>query len=275
MSALDAISNFFSKASENSGQQSQAPTQAQTPPTNSAAIPAPAQQGTTTPGNLGTQQLPGDPNGGFQKSDPAGTADVSKQQNQQSPSDILATLYQTKDTGEIDLNKPFFQIDPAQFQTQLDQLDFTKNIQAEKVQAALSGDAAALMEVMNTVARSAVAASADLTSQVSNKTAALAVEATRKQVLPESLKRQRTVDTLETEEAFKNPIVRTLAEDLTKRYQQQYPQATHGEIAQFVRQSLSEVSGALGGTSSPAPKTVSTQHRDPGSAWASFFGQDS
>lgn len=134
--------------------QQQAP---QAPQVNSNGSAGPAGQQQNGPANPGAapqnmQNQPGQP--------PAG--------GPQNPLDQFVGIFQPRAADpnaqkQPSLNDPFLgPIDPVAFKQQVSQANFAANIPQERMQAALSGDVNAFSEVINTAAREAFSAAAQL-----------------------------------------------------------------------------------------------------------------
>lgn len=109
-----------------------------------------------------TGNLPGNGNGG-----PASKAAGQPPANSNAQLDGFMSLMTPKPVkpGETPpANKGIFgDVDQAALQTQIKSTKFVDNIAPDRVQAALGGDQAAFMEVLNTVAQNAFAANMNLT----------------------------------------------------------------------------------------------------------------
>lgn len=231
----------------------------------------------------------------------APTGDATQQQNQnqqqqqqQEPKSPLADFTDFwKDTPLADGEQaqpnwddpssivPGMKIDPKKMFEAAQRIDFAKVMPAEKVKAALAGDAVAFGDCMNAVVHSAYANMAMSTSRI--------VEASLKQMapklfaaLPSHIRKHVVSDTVNTDNPiFQDPAVAPMLEMVKSQMQMKFPKASAKEISDKAKQYVSGFAETVtksgkAGTAANNPRTgkplekKGTGNED----WSDFFVGD-
>ena len=211
---------------------------ANTPTANPAVNPAPT--GSAQPGGLpGTKQTA--------QTDANGVVP-----NSNDPLSFLKGQEKIWDTVEVDpkvaAEKDIFaNFDPAKVMQSAGQVDFTKVLKPEILQAAIAGGEdgmKALVSGLNTMVQNSYGRSA-LTTK------ALVQEALQKQqdqfmgMLPELIRKTSAMDSLQEDPVFADPAVQPLVGMLVERTMQKNPNTSQQDAEKIVREYFTGLSAAL------------------------------
>lgn len=247
MSIMDMFKNLGGAAAQQQQQQQQQPVQ--TPQNNPAGVtPQPGQQ---------------PPQNGFQA--PEGNKEVS-------PLDAFNELWKNDPNQNAEQFNPsnLFQLDPAKINQALQQVDFTKSIAPDELQAVAAGGEAA------------VAALANILNKASRETMGAATTATAKMIEAAMTKAQGSLDStiknqvkmqqvssqlLDNNPALAHPAVAPVVELMKQQFTQKFPNATPQEIANMAKQYVSDMAGAFAGK--PTQTEDASTNKEPD--WNAFF----
>lgn len=211
------------------------------------AAPASAAPATGAPGPAGTPAAPAPP------ADPVAAA-VSQL-------DQFKTLWQTPVDAEgkpiqqpaDPFSQPILKLDPKVVLEQVNKLDFTANIAPELTTKALSGDPAALAEIINAATRNAVSSVTLNSANLVN--AALAQQAERfKQSLPQHIKSVQLSQTQSENPVLQHPAVQPMIESMKQAAFMKDPTANPADIQRSVESYVLGIAKALQDSSPDAVK---------------------
>ena len=164
-------------------------------------------------------------------------------------------------------------VDPQALMKAAQQVDFTKMIPADLMEKVQKGDAAALLQVINTVGQGsyaqATAANAKIVEAALNRQA----EKFMSEVLPQVLKQHQIGTQLAAENPlFNNPAVAPMLDMVKQQLTIKFPSASPQEITSKAQEYLTgfaaEIAGSQGKQLSDIPKPSSGSG---GTDWEKFF----
>lgn len=174
----------------------------------------------------------------------------SQQQSQQQPQSIFGNVPQ------------------EQIQQQIKSANFTNGIDQAKVQAALSGDSAAFMEVLNGVAQQAFAAS----FQASQGMVEHGVSTGRKQLegsldshFKNYMLKQQTPSS--DNPALQHPVGKAFLQSISQQIANANPRMSPAEVAKAAEQNFTEFAKML----APQQQQPSSQSSQPAQDWTSYL----
>lgn len=125
---------------------------------------------------------------------------------------------------------PYLTLDEGKLQQGLRQVDFTRGLNPELIQKAMSGDAASFMEVLNHTSRESFAQATRL--QAATTESALHKQGDRvKEYLPDAMKKSNLASQPISNPALDNPAVQPLLQVLRGQIAQQNPNMSPQDIA--------------------------------------------
>ena len=175
-----------------------------------------------------------------------------QQQNQKSPLEELEELFNNATNGtpnpndpngqqQDDPNAPLFDlnnVDKVREILQKQNFVSGENVQ-DLMQKAMGGDAEAMMNLLNTVARNTMVENARFNGAMGNQMAAEIISRIEKQ-LPNKLREYRTQETVgSANELYQNRAVRPIVDSLRQQFMQKYPDATPQQVSQAVDKAFS------------------------------------
>jgi hypothetical protein len=184
----------------------------------------------------------------------------------------LFKVDEKKDDGKPDPNAPLFNIDPAKMKDEVAKINFVQHPEmAEKVQAAMKGDASAMLEVINFAAQQSFMRAAQLSASTSER-AARTVQERMQQELPNHVRRISSAEALsEVNPVFDHPAMKPMVDAVRAQFESKFPDAAPREIAKMVNGYLGDVSTQL-----TQKKDPTTDHRKVDGSnddFVDFFGQ--
>ena len=258
MSFLSSIKNFATGGQQQQSNGSQQQQQQQQQP-----------QGGQNGNNL--------PTGQGQQFDPnASPANPNQQVNGSNtpvdPSDLWNKMWDTTNDGEKAQTPPQLNIDPSILNEVSGKLDFMQGVDPALMQKATSGDAQALIDIMQHVARGAYRNSLSHSGKLTNEFIGQR-EAFSGQKLPSLIKSQLTDSLLQGEGGKAPPFVQKQMQDLAKRMQQANPDATPAQVKQSVQEYIQQLyQFAGGGQGSNGGQSDQNQNVQQGTDWDKWFG---
>ena len=252
---------------------SPAPAPAPSPSATAAATGAPGQSQTSNPTV---------PSSATQQSDGTMPAIPAAAEGDKSPLDSYSKLWEAKDTSSTRADLvPVINTDPAALMQGARNIDFTKAMDGTKVEAAMKGDKAAFMEVINSAAQAGYAQSAATTVAVVKEALRQQAEGFETKYAPDMLRRQSVQSQISSSVQIANdPAVAPMMALVTKQLMAQFPTASAEEIAAHANKYLDGVAQAVvasqGGKIQTAeqlkPPLGSTTRVD--TDWEKFFELD-
>lgn len=142
-----------------------------------------------------------------------------------------------------------FDNDYNKYRSVVDKHDFVGDVTPETMQQIMNGDTKALSDLLNNVARSAVASASFMSSTVAKKGYEEQLGRFRESELPGLLKNhsfeQGWANT--KDDVLKHPAVQGIVRTKQDEFMQQYPDAPFSDIQEMVREYLKDVAGAFAG----------------------------
>ena len=190
---------------------------------------------------------------------------------QQNPLDNFMNLLTPKEGSQQQQQQPqsiFGNVPQEQIQQQIKSANFTNGIDQAKVQAALSGDSAAFMEVLNGVAQQAFAAS----FQASQGMVEHGVSTGRKQLegsldshFKNYMLKQQTPSS--DSPALQHPVGKAFLQSISQQIANANPQMSPAEVAKAAEQNFTEFAKML----APQQQQPSSQSSQPAQDWTSYL----
>lgn len=172
-------------------------------------------------------------------------------QNQEanSPLDAFKTMWQddpTKQTQNADpFASPLFNMDPGKVNEAIGQIDFLQQLNPELMQKAMSGqDPEAFMQVINEVARKALATSVQLSTATAEQ-AGQKIGQRFNTALPSRFKDLQLQSQTPTNPLLSNPSVAPMLDAVRQRLKVQNPDWTPAQIQQQAEKYFSDFAAAL------------------------------
>ncbi len=190
---------------------------------------------------------------------------------QQNPLDNFMNLLTPKEGSQQQQQQPqsiFGNVPQEQIQQQIKGANFTNGIDQAKVQAALSGDSNAFMEVLNGVAQQAFAAS----FQASQGMVEHGVSTGRKQLegsldshFKNYMLKQQTPSS--DSPALQHPVGKAFLQSISQQIANANPQMSPAEVAKAAEQNFTEFAKML----APQQQQPSSQSSQPAQDWTSYL----
>lgn len=146
-------------------------------------------------------------------------------------------------------------------------LNFTQSVPPELMQKAMSGDAQAMMDVMNVVGQQAYARSLEHTTTLSDNYMNSRLDFEGKS-LGSKVKEHLTSAELSTKTpGFDNPVVKAQLSSTAKELARMYPDATPAEIAQKARDYITTLANSINPTNTEAAEQAKASETN----WDDYF----
>lgn len=179
-------------------------------------------------------------------------SDTSKEaaaaQNPVNPLDAYNEMYKNS-ASSTDLAAPSFRIDPKVLGEVSNSMDFTKGINPELMQKALAGDTKSLVDMMQSVGRSAYSASLEHATALTETHLGHRTEFDRKQI-DKGVRNQLTTSALSNAPNYSHPVVKAELNRVANMIAQANPDASPSQIAQAAQKQLQDIASALSGSQS-------------------------
>jgi len=199
-------------------------------------------QGTTAPGTL--------PNGetsalAAKPIDPSAPPPAGIPATDNSPLADFSTLWDTGASSGAN-QMPSLNADPAKISEAARKIDFSKAVNPQLAQKAMSGDIDAFMQVMNQVAQQTFAVATQASTHLVDRHTA-AVREHMQGELPNQLRRFQATDGLLSENPkLSHPAIQPLISVIQQQFANQFPQATTAELKAHALKYLSGVMQTIG-----------------------------
>jgi hypothetical protein len=198
---------------------------------------------------------------------------------EKSPLDNYAKLWDKPEgaTSPSPTLVPALNMDPQKLRENAAKIDFVSQISSEQIQKAMSGDAAAFMQVINQATQLGFAQSVAASAEVTKQSLTSAQTSLNDKILPAAIRNQQITEAMrEANPAFDNPAVAPLLSSLKDQFAAKYPTAAPSEIAKMAKDYLAGTAELITGQKvtqeSGAPKS---QLARPQEDWEKFFGTTS
>lgn len=169
---------------------------------------------------------------------------------QVNPLDAYSEMYKNANTN-TDIQAPSFKIDPKVLGEVSNSMDFTKGVQPELLDKALSGDTKALLAVMQSVGRNAYSASLEHTTALTETHLGQRAEFETKR-LNDGVKTQLTSNELSNAPNYSHPVVKAELNRVASMFAKANPDASPQQIAKAAQDHLTQLSSALNPTKTAA-----------------------
>lgn len=222
------------------------------------------QPNNTTPANTGT-----DPAAGF--TSPANSDNGVQQQG--SALDRMQDFWKTDDTSKPTGPQPVFNLTPEKLSEIAMATDFSKQLPAEMIQKAQSGDPTAMAALLNTSAQLGFKASLDATTKMINAAFAQREESFKNDVLPNLVNQHfKSAAIEEANPIFKHPAAEPMLKGLRQQILSKFPNASASEVSQLAGEMLQEFASSISsGTSIPGGNKNTKKPNDGEVDWATFL----
>lgn len=161
---------------------------------------------------------------------------------------------------------PNFNLDPAGLMAAAQKVNFVQHLNQEQVQKAMSGDAAAFLDVINQVSQLGFANATAASGELIRNSLTSAQGVLRDQVLPSAFRDQQISQEFQNNPVFNDPAVAPLLGMVRTQLSQKYPNASPAEIAGMATRYMDGISQrvvtATGGSIVPQGQGNKTGFRD-------------
>lgn len=196
------------------------------------------------------------------------TNPIASEQNK--PVDPLAAygklFEESKETPEL---PPSFKLDPEMIGKTASSMNFLQGLPQEVVQAAQTGDSAALMQMMNHTAQKAYQAALAHSSALTDKFVDSRSKFDMERGLAPRVKSELTQQALASAPNYSNPVVREKLNEEARRFQKAYPEASPQQIAEMAQQYIMDLANAL----NPNANKTSEKEAEGEMDWTKYLTQ--
>lgn len=224
---------------------------------------------TTQPNNTAPANTNTDPAAGI--TSPANSDNGVQQQG--SALDRMQDFWKTDDTSKPTGPQPVFNLTPEKLSEIAMATDFSKQLPAEMIQKAQSGDPTAMAALLNTSAQLGFKASLDATTKMINAAFAQREESFKNEVLPNLVNQHfKSAAIEEANPIFKHPAAEPMLKGLRQQILSKFPNASASEVSQLAGEMLQEFASSIsGGTSIPGGNKNTKKPNDGEVDWATFL----
>lgn len=224
---------------------------------------------TTQPNNTAPANTNTDPAAGFTA--PANSDNGMQQQG--SALDRMQDFWKTDDTSKPTGPQPVFNLTPEKLSEIAMATDFSKQLPAEMIQKAQSGDPTAMAALLNTSAQLGFKASLDATTKMINAAFAQREESFKNDVLPNLVNQHfKSAAIEEANPIFKHPAAEPMLKGLRQQILSKFPNASASEVSQLAGEMLQEFASSISsGTSIPGGNKNTKKPNDGEVDWATFL----
>lgn len=224
---------------------------------------------TTQPNNTAPANTNTDPAAGF--TPPANSDNGTQQQG--SALDRMQDFWKTDDTSKPTGPQPVFNLTPEKLSEIAMATDFSKQLPAEMIQKAQSGDPTAMAALLNTSAQLGFKASLDATTKMINAAFAQREESFKNDVLPNLVNQHfKSAAIEEANPIFKHPAAEPMLKGLRQQILSKFPNASASEVSQLAGEMLQEFASSISsGTSIPGGNKNTKKPNDGEVDWATFL----
>ncbi len=224
---------------------------------------------TTQPNNTAPANTNTDPAAGI--TSPANSDNGVQQQG--SALDRMQDFWKTDDTSKPTGPQPVFNLTPEKLSEIAMATDFSKQLPAEMIQKAQSGDPTAMAALLNTSAQLGFKASLDATTKMINAAFAQREESFKNDVLPNLVNQHfKSAAIEEANPIFKHPAAEPMLKGLRQQILSKFPNASASEVSQLAGEMLQEFASSISsGTSIPGGNKNTKKPNDGEVDWATFL----
>lgn len=194
-------------------------------------------------------------------------------QQQGSALDRMQDFWKTDDTSKPTGPQPVFNLTPEKLSEIAMATDFSKQLPAEMIQKAQSGDPTAMAALLNTSAQLGFKASLDATTKMINAAFAQREESFKNDVLPNLVNQHfKSAAIEEANPIFKHPAAEPMLKGLRQQILSKFPNASASEVSQLAGEMLQEFASSISsGTSIPGGNKNTKKPNDGEVDWATFL----
>lgn len=185
------------------------------------------------------------------------------------PMDEYAKLWEKQDDKNAPPAAPSLSLDPEAIKKAASGLNFMQNVDPELVQKATSGDIQSLMQLINNVGQQAYQASISHGSALTDKFVDARSKFEADQVVGSRVKSELTAQALSALPNYDNPVVREQLNEVARRYQKAFPEATPQQIADMSKKYIQDLAASLN------PQSKESDNKPKEIDWASYILGDS
>lgn len=194
------------------------------------------------------------------------TGGLSGEETQKNPLDIYKEMFDTANNAKVE-DAPAFSIDPEVIDKVSNGMDFTKGLDPELIQKALTGDVSAFMAVINAAGRQSYKASIEHNTKLTDTYLGARAKYDTTQV-ESRVKDALLTQTLSGFPTAQHPLVREELSRISKQMAKANPDASTEEIAKAAVSYFQELHNAI----HPESKTPSNGPTDTNSVdWDKFW----
>lgn len=224
---------------------------------------------TTQPNNTAPANTNTDPAAGI--TSPVNSDNGVQQQG--SALDRMQDFWKTDDTSKPTGPQPVFNLTPEKLSEIAMATDFSKQLPAEMIQKAQSGDPTAMAALLNTSAQLGFKASLDATTKMINAAFAQREESFKNDVLPNLVNQHfKSAAIEEANPIFKHPAAEPMLKGLRQQILSKFPNASASEVSQLAGEMLQEFASSISsGTFIPGGNKNTKKPNDGEVDWATFL----
>ena len=196
----------------------------------------------------------------------------TQNQPQANPLDSYSKMFDNVNTDGD--NAPAFSIDPKIMDQVVGSQDFTKGINPEVMQKAMTGDVHSLLEIIQQAGRNSYRAAIEHGGLLTDKFVGIR-EAHNAKGLGGRVRQELTNNALSSTPNYQHPIVRRQLTEIASRLQAQNPDASPEEIANSAKQYLQDLVSAINPTKDSKDSQDPSKTQERGQEyWDKFFDED-
>lgn len=229
----------------------------------------PAAPATPSASNPPASTPPADPNN-LSATNPAQTQDgkmPGSDQTPPNPLDVYAKMFDNASKNS-DIQAPSFNLDPKVIDDVASKMDFTKGLDPAVVQKALTGDPAAFMQAIQSVAQNSYKAAIQHNTSLTDSFINQRSEYEKSQI-NSGVHRELRNQALASTANFQHPVVKQELNRIADQFAKANPDASPVEIAEAAKRYLSDLNSALNPASNPNSPENKPQETD----WTKYLSQ--
>lgn len=199
--------------------------------------------------------------------DPATGKMPGSQPSNENPLDIYTKLYDNANRSDVNA-PPSFSLDPKVVSDVAGKIDFTKGVNPELVAKATSGDASAMMQLIQEVGRNSYRASLEHATKLTETHLGQRAEFEDKRV-QSGIKSQLTSDALSSAPNYNHPVIKSELNRIATQFagSAEYADASPSQIANAAKQYLNDIHAAM----NPEATKTEAQKSDGGMDWSKYL----
>ena len=180
------------------------------------------------------------------------------------PLDVYAKMFEKVAQPDV---APSLNLDPEVLSKVSSGMDFTHGVSQELMQKATSGDASALIEMMQMVGRNSYKAALSHQSALTDKFVGARTEHAMKGI-GSHVKSEMTTNALAATPNYQHPVVKEQLNQLARQFSAQQPDATPDQVAGMAVKYMQDLAAAI----SPQQATPQQQAAKSEVDWDKYFG---